>query len=149
MAILQSINGQFYQIPDEDAEKFLVPADKVEETLRGAGVVQQSQQQQPCGAPGAPGAQPGGPMALNTPSVIIYVGGGGPPQVMQAGAGPQGQVQAYHGGPHGGGGHGGGWHGGGWAGFGIGVGLGALAAASYPNYNNYYNYQNYMNHYGW
>ena len=152
MAILQSINGQFYQIPDEEAEKFLVPADKVEETLRGAGVAQQ-QQQQPCCAPGAqpgmqPGMQPGGPMPLSTPSVIIYVGGGGPPRVMQAGAGPQGQVQAYHDGHHGGGGHGGGWHGGGWAGFGVGLGLGALAAASYPNYNNYYNYQNYMNQYG-
>ena len=37
MAILQSNNGQFYQVPDEEAEKFLVPADKVEETLRAAG----------------------------------------------------------------------------------------------------------------
>ena len=107
MAILKSNNGQFYQVPDEEAEKFLVPADKVEETLRAAGVAQQPQQQQPCCAPGAPA---GGPRAIDASTVVIHVGGGGPPRVMQAGAGPQGQVQAYHDGHRGG--HGGGGHGG-------------------------------------
>ncbi|MCX6897710.1 MAG: hypothetical protein NT105_03340 [Verrucomicrobia bacterium] len=137
MAILQSNNGQFYQVPDEEAEKFLVPADKVEETLRAAGAAQQPQHQQACCAPGAPA---GGPMRLEASTVVIYVGGSGPPHVMQAGAGPQGQVQAYdgrrgHGGHHGGGG----W---GWWGFGTGLALGA-AAASYNNYSNYQNYNNY------
>ena len=133
MAILKSNNGQFYQVPDEEAEKFLVPADKVEETLRAAGVAQQPQQpqqpqqQQPCCAPSAPA---GGPRVIDASTVVIHVGGGGPPRVMQAGAGPQGQVQAYHDE------HRGGHGGGGWWGFGLG-------------YNNYYNYQNYMNHYGW
>lgn len=143
MAILQSNNGQFYQVPDEEAEKFLVPADKVEETLRTTGVAQQPQHPQPCCAPGAPA---GAPMRLDASTVIIYVGGSGPPHVMQAGAGPQGQVQGYagHGGRGGHGGHhgGGGW---GWWGFGTGLALGAAAAS----YNNYSNYQNYNNYGGW
>jgi len=99
MPILQSINGQFYQVPDEEADKCLVPADKVEETLRAAGIVQQ-QPPQPCGVPGG---------AAGAPSVIIYVMGNQPPRIMMAGqgVGPQNQVQAYHGGHHG---HPGGHH---------------------------------------
>jgi hypothetical protein len=137
MPILQSINGQFYQVPDDEADKCLVPADKVEETLRAAGIVQQ-QQQQPCCAPGG---------AAGAPSVIIYVMGDQPPQIMTAGqgVGPQNQVQAYghhhHHGHH----HGHHHHGGGlWWGL-AGLALGAAAAASY---NNYYNYRNYYNYYG-
>ena len=147
MPILQSINGQFYQLPDEEAEKFLVPADKVEETLRAAGVAQQ-QPQQPQQPPAcAPGA---GPMTLDASTVIIYVGGGGPPRIMQGAPGPQGQVQAYgHPGGHGGGHHGGGHHGGGGAWWGVETGLATLGAIAASSYNNYYNYQNYQNHYGW
>lgn len=130
MPILQSINGQFYQVPDAEADKCLVPADKVEETLRAAGIVQQ----QPCCAPGG---------ATSTPSVVIYVMGDQPPSIMTMG--PQGQVQGYHGGHHGPHGH---HHhsgpGAAWWGL-AGLALGAAAAASY---NNYYNYRNYYNYYG-
>ena len=146
MAILQSIDGRFYQVPDDEADKFLVPADKVEETLRACGAAQP----QAAAAPAA-GCIPAG--SGQAPVIIYIVGGGGRgdrgPQPM--GAGPQEQpmgapmgqqVQAYahhggHGGHHGGhwGGHWGGW--GGWGG-----GWGGC-------YNNYSNYRNYSNYYGW
>jgi hypothetical protein len=131
MPILQSINGQFYDVPDRDADKFLVPADKVEETLRTAGITQP--QQQPCCAPAGP-----------TPAVVIYVAGDQPPQILMTRAGmePQNQVQAYHHHHHGHHHHG---HGLGWWGLAAGMALGAAAAASY---NNYYNYRNYFNYYG-
>lgn len=134
MAILQSIDGRFYQVPDDEAEGFLVPADKVEETLRASGASQPQAAAAPaaCGIPAASGQ-------AQAP-VIIYIVGGG-----QGGMGPQPmgapmeqQVQAYaHHGGHGGhgghhGGHWGGW-GGGWGGF----------------YSNYSNYRNYYNYYGW
>ena len=48
MVILRSIDGHFYQIPDKEAGKFLVPADKVEETLRAAAP---QGPQQPMAAP--------------------------------------------------------------------------------------------------
>ena len=56
MVILRSIDGRFYQIPDEEAGKFLVPADKVEATLRAAA---------PQGMPmGGPQQSPAAPPAL-------------------------------------------------------------------------------------
>jgi len=140
MAILQSIDGRFYQVPEEEAEKFLVPADKVEETLRAAGATQPQ-----AAAPAAGCAPTGRPMNAGAPSVVIICGGGGggapqgmpmggPQQQQPMGACQQGQqqVQAYaHHGGHGG--HHGGHWGHGWGGF----------------YSNYYNYSNYSNYYGW
>ncbi len=121
MVILRSIDGRFYQIPDEEAGKFLVPADKVEETLRDAGAVQPQ-----AAAPAASCAS----MGASAPAVVIVAGGGapqgmpmgGPQQPSAAQPGPS-QVQAYHWhhGPHG-------WWGG---------------------YYNYYNYANYRNYFGW
>jgi hypothetical protein len=140
MAILQSIDGRFYQVPDDEADKFLVPADKVEETLRAAGAAQPQQT-----TPAAPIAG-GIPLNAGPGPVIIYVGGGGMP--MAPGAQPMGapaeQVQAYahhhhghhHHGHHG---HHGGW-GGWWGGWGGGWG---------GCYNNYYNYRNYYNYWCW
>ncbi|MBI5684344.1 MAG: hypothetical protein HZC54_04630 [Verrucomicrobia bacterium] len=126
MAILQSMDGRFYQIPDEDAEKFLVPADKVEETL-GAMRAAQPQAAAPAAAGGAPAS---GPMNAAAPSVIIVVGGGEPQGMPMSGAqqpmAGSGQVQAYGWGHH----H---HHRPPWWGC----------------YNNYYNYSNYYNHYGW
>ena len=121
MAILRSMDGRFYRIPDEEAGKFLVPADKVEETLRAAGAAQPQ-----AAAPAASCA----PMGASAPSVIIIAGGrapqdmpmGGPQQFPAAQPRPS-QMQAYHWhhGPHG-------WWGG---------------------YYNYYNYANYRNYFGW
>jgi hypothetical protein len=66
MAVLKGIEERFYQIPDEELAKYLIPADQVGEVLRKAGVCSAppAQQQQPMAAP------QGQPM-------------------------PQGQVQAY------------------------------------------------------
>jgi hypothetical protein len=147
MAILQSIDGRFYQLPDDEADKFLVPADKVEETLRAVGAAQPQQ-----AAPAAPAAG-GIPVGSGSGPVIIYVVGGGAgapgggmpmgaPQQMggpqQMGA-PADQVQAYahHHHHHG---HHGGHHGGWWGGWGGGWG---------GCYNNYYNYRNYYNYWCW
>ncbi len=150
MAILQSIDGRFYQVPEDEAEKFLVPADKVEETLRASGAAQPQAAAAPgpCGAPMSTGGQ--------APVIIYIVGGGGQggmgpqpmgagPQEQQMGAPMGQQVQAYaHHGGHGGHGGGHGGHGGHWGGWGghWGGGWGGC-------YNNYSNYRNYSNYYGW
>ena len=48
MPLMKSIDGRLYNVPDEDAAQYLIPADKVAETLKGAGV----------GAPAGPGQAP-------------------------------------------------------------------------------------------
>ena len=37
MAILRSVDGKFYEVPDKDLEKFEVPADEVREKLGDMG----------------------------------------------------------------------------------------------------------------
>jgi len=37
MAILQSMDGRFYQVPDAELAQHLIPADKLMETMRAAG----------------------------------------------------------------------------------------------------------------
>jgi hypothetical protein len=37
MAILRSLDGKFYEIPDELLASYLIPADKVKERLKGDG----------------------------------------------------------------------------------------------------------------
>ncbi len=65
MAILRSVDGKFYEVPDKDLEKFEIPADQIKDKLGDAA------QAEP-GGPGGPGAGPGGPGA----------GGGGGSQVV-------------------------------------------------------------------
>ena len=51
MALMKSIDGRLYNMPDENAAKYLIPADKVAETLKEAGL------QAPAGAgPASPQA---------------------------------------------------------------------------------------------
>jgi len=38
MSLMKSIDGRLYNVPDEEAAKFLIPADKVAETLKAAGI---------------------------------------------------------------------------------------------------------------
>lgn len=52
MALMKSIDGRLYNVPDEQAAKFLIPADKVADTLKAAGL------EVPAGA-GQPVAQEG------------------------------------------------------------------------------------------
>lgn len=91
MAILRSVDGKFYEVPDKDLEKFEVPADQVREKL--GDTVQ-------AGGGGAPG--PGGPGGgAGNAQVVIQIlgdqsnaGGGGAP----APSGEDGdEVQPYWG----------------------------------------------------
>ena len=41
MAILRSVDGNFYEVPDDQLSKFAVPADQVKEKLQQAGGPQQ------------------------------------------------------------------------------------------------------------
>ena len=51
MALMKSIDGRLYNMPDENVAKYLVPPDKVAETLKEAGL------QAPAGAgPASPQA---------------------------------------------------------------------------------------------
>ena len=38
MPLMKSIDGRLCNVPDEDAAQYLIPADKVAETLKAAGV---------------------------------------------------------------------------------------------------------------
>jgi hypothetical protein len=88
MAILRSLDGKFYDIPDEEAPKYEVPREKVKELLAKAGP----------GPGGGPSSGPnGGPGGINAPGgapVVINIfpphGAGGPPP-----AGDSGDVDPY------------------------------------------------------
>src|SRR5262245_2258650 len=56
MGILRALDGRFYEIPDEQMAKFLIPGDKVKERLQAAGI-----QAQPAGGGGPPRGSQGGP----------------------------------------------------------------------------------------
>jgi hypothetical protein len=47
MAILESIDGRFYDIPDKELAQYVVPADKVGELLKEAGASAPAGQPQP------------------------------------------------------------------------------------------------------
>jgi len=38
MSLMKSIDGRLYNVPDEQAARFLIPADKVADTLKAAGI---------------------------------------------------------------------------------------------------------------
>jgi hypothetical protein len=91
MAILRSVDGQFYEIPDDQVAKFLIPADKVKDKVQGGA---------------DPGPPPGGPPPGGgggpPPAIVVQIfgnqmptGGGPPPTTGDAGAHPAGEVQPY------------------------------------------------------
>lgn len=107
MAILQSVDGKFYEVSDEDLEQYAVAEDKVNELMGEAGGPEGP------GGPGGPGGQgPGGqqgPGASASPQVVIHVSSGGqqqpggqdqgPPQGAegeQAGVQPYGRRRRRH-----------------------------------------------------
>jgi hypothetical protein len=96
MAILRSLDGQFYEVPDDQLAKFLIPADKVKEKVQSSSE-----------DPGPPSNDPGPPGGGQGPAIIVQIygasvpppGGGAPPP---GGAGaptgsgaPAGEVQPY------------------------------------------------------
>jgi hypothetical protein len=52
MALMKSIDGRLYNVPDEQAARFLIPADKVADTLKAAGLDAPSAAGQPAGQEG-------------------------------------------------------------------------------------------------
>jgi hypothetical protein len=92
MAILRSLDGQFYEVPDDQLPKFLIPADKVKEKLGAAG--------QEGGQGEDPGPPPSGGQG---PPIIVQIYGGAPMQGQGPGGAPApesgtpsgGEVQPY------------------------------------------------------
>ena len=80
MAVVRSLEGTFYDIPDSQLDRYKVPADKVKGLMEAAG-------QQ---APSNPGQQPAGQSRPTggTPQILVQfiINGSGTPQ--------QGQTQA-------------------------------------------------------
>jgi hypothetical protein len=72
MAILRSVDGKFYEVPDDKVESFLVPEDKVKEKLSGGkeGAAQ-------AGPGRAAGGPPPGPSGGRGPQVVITILGEG------------------------------------------------------------------------
>ncbi|MGO9020779.1 MAG: hypothetical protein ACLQVJ_20760 [Syntrophobacteraceae bacterium] len=86
MAVVRSLEGTFYDIPESELEKHKVPADQVKGLMEAAG---QPMQQNPGQRPAGGGQQRGGggqPQILVQFIVQSPVGGGGPQQGQQ----PQG-----------------------------------------------------------
>ncbi len=91
MAILRSVDGRFFEIPDDQVEKYLIPADKVKEKLESSGAPM---------VPPSDGGAGGDPGPLTeAPTIVVQVFGasaapGAPPP---GGALPVsgGEVQPY------------------------------------------------------
>lgn len=89
MAILRSVDGKFFEVPDDDLEKFEVPPEKVKNVLD-----ELDQEEGPQMAGPAPGGS-------QSPQVVVHVSGG-PPQGGAPMGGPEGGeegdegVQPYH-----------------------------------------------------
>lgn len=86
MAILRSVDGKFFEVPDKDLDKFEIPADQLREKLGDAAEA----------GPGGPGgpAGPGGPGGGGAGSqVVIQIHGSGADAGPGAGA-PKGGDEA-------------------------------------------------------
>ncbi len=80
MAILRSVDGKFYEVPDKSLDKFEIPADQLREKLGD-----QAQAEPGPGGPGAGSGGPGGGGGGGSQVVIQIHGGGG-----AGGGNPQG-----------------------------------------------------------
>lgn len=103
MAIVRDLKtGEFLEIPDKDAKKFVIPADKVRETLAALGM----------GAEGGGGQAPEGGFQGPLPNLVLNLnlnellarGGGQMPMPMQQmpqqmPAMPAPAMAGHHGGP--------------------------------------------------
>jgi len=109
MAVLRSVDGKFYDVPDDQLEKFAIPEEQVNQKLQGARTARRRQ-----GRPGPPPVQPG----QSEPIIVrIYTTGGagapgsdrgpdaGPPPSREGTDPPaDSEVTAYGAGDEGGGG---------------------------------------------
>jgi hypothetical protein len=71
MAILRSVDGRFYEVPDDQLNQYLIPEDKVKEKLEGSGA--------PMVAPNAPPPDAGPGPAGGSPTIVVQVYGAAPP----------------------------------------------------------------------
>ncbi len=78
MAILRSVDGKFYEVPDKDLDKFEIPSDQVREKLGDLG--------QASGPGGAGPGGPGGGGGAGGSQVVIQIHG-----AQQMGGGAAGQ----------------------------------------------------------
>ena len=85
MAILRSVDGKFYEVPDKNLDKYEIPADQLREKL--------GDQAQAEPGPSGPGAGSGGPGGGGGSQVVIQIHGGGGAQ----GGGAQGGAGADNG----------------------------------------------------
>ena len=88
MAILKSIDGKFYEVPDNQLDSLLIPADQVKDKLQAAGG----------GGGGGGGGMRRGGGRSGAPQVLVQVYGGargGAPATAQACQQEEG-VGAYH-----------------------------------------------------
>ncbi|MGA2936900.1 MAG: hypothetical protein ABSF52_07360 [Syntrophobacteraceae bacterium] len=86
MAVVRSLEGTFYDIPEGELEKYKVPADQVKGLMEAAGQkLPQNPGQQPAG-----GVQPRG--TCGQPQILVQfitqAPGGAPPQGLAQGQGP-------------------------------------------------------------
>jgi hypothetical protein len=82
MAILKSADGKFYDVPDDQLESLLIPAEQVKEKLEAAGA--------PMGGGGMRRGGGGGGGRQGAPQVLVQVYGGAGPR----GGGAPAQAQA-------------------------------------------------------
>jgi len=93
VAILRSLDGRFFEVPDDQLGQYLIPEDKVKEKLEGSGAPQV-----PPPPSGDAGPGGGGP----PPTIVVQIYGGvptgpgaPPPPTGEQPAGAAGGVQPY------------------------------------------------------
>jgi hypothetical protein len=93
MAILRSLDGRFFEIPDDQVDRFLIPEDQVKAKLAGAGA--------PEAQAGPPSGGEGGPPS-GSPTIVVQIygaapgaGPGAPPPTAGAPPTAAGEVQPY------------------------------------------------------
>ncbi len=96
MAILRSLDGRFFEIPDDQLNQFLIPAEQVKDKLDAAGAPQVP--------PGPQGGGPGpGPESSGAPTILVQIiaapphGSSAPPPTSAptGEAAPTSEVQPY------------------------------------------------------
>lgn len=83
MAILRSLDGRFYEIPDDKVAEYLIPEDRVKEKLEGANAPM---------VPPQGGGPEGGPPP-GSPTIVVQIFGASPGPGPGAGPPPAGTEQ--------------------------------------------------------
>jgi hypothetical protein len=92
MAILRSLDGRFFEVPDDQVDRYLIPEDQVKAKLDAAGAPQVP--------PGPPGGGPGPGPGAPPPMIVVQVYGppgapGAPPPLESEQPAGGAEVQPY------------------------------------------------------